>query len=353
MKYKFQFPLFKTMSRSCPICFTDNTAYIKCGKDCKESVCHDCMTSYIDVCSRDYNALPKCPTCKCDYFYEDLGPFCESYGSLAFNLLKNTVDITIETDMSKQMIELLTQQRKDFIRERFPVCIDTVINVVFATQLRKVVKENQKNKKRDNIRKCPNDFCYRGSLEYLEGCLKCNACTAMFCNDCDQKIATNKVHVCNKEDIETKNLIMGMIKCPSCKIPILKSAGCNHMTCSNCGTNFDYASGKEGGCGNSHNEEIKLKKDNAYLLSNMYPQFAEKLRNIEELEPKLPDIAPVRKHLANMIASHESSDIVKLLRLYSLYRKHTMHFNDYFIKLGELRKKGKELTMEYIDSVFT
>lgn len=73
--------------------------------------------------------------------------------------------------------------------------------------------------------------------------ISCTLCSTLFCSGCG-----NQPHdPAQCADFEEWNRIFNnssfWVKqnakpCPSCQVPIEKSTGCNHMTCSQCGTNF-------------------------------------------------------------------------------------------------------------------
>ena len=93
--------------------------------------------------------------------------------------------------------------------------------------------------RRQFSRKCTVPEC-RG---WLSSAWKCGLCDNYTCKDCF--IIRGKVqdahHECNKEDLETANLIRSSCKsCPKCGEAIEKQSGCDMMFCTSCHTPFSW-----------------------------------------------------------------------------------------------------------------
>ena len=83
---------------------------------------------------------------------------------------------------------------------------------------------------------CPSSDC-RGFVFKNE----CGTCKAKACMTCRELVQSLSDHVCNPDIVETLKLMTRDCKpCPSCKTPIHKSEGCDHMRCTFCGTRFSY-----------------------------------------------------------------------------------------------------------------
>lgn len=86
---------------------------------------------------------------------------------------------------------------------------------------------------------CPVDNC-RGYVQEDNHCALCKSNVCRFC----RKIAASN-HVCDVADMASVAFIHSDTKeCPnpSCKVPIQKSLGCDHMYCTHCRTHFKWES---------------------------------------------------------------------------------------------------------------
>ncbi|KAF9475831.1 hypothetical protein BDN70DRAFT_813399 [Pholiota conissans] len=73
-------------------------------------------------------------------------------------------------------------------------------------------------------------------------------CNYSWCKDCSQEVVHGGPrHSCDgSKELEMLIKENGWRLCPGCEIPVQKTAGCNHMTCSapGCNTHFCYQCGK-------------------------------------------------------------------------------------------------------------
>ena len=85
---------------------------------------------------------------------------------------------------------------------------------------------------------CPAVDC-RGFV--LPSEKKCGSCKKTVCMLCRAFEAAD--HKCDNETLKTLALLQADSKpCPKCCAPIFRTAGCNHMFCTNCRTHFDWLS---------------------------------------------------------------------------------------------------------------
>jgi hypothetical protein len=77
-------------------------------------------------------------------------------------------------------------------------------------------------------------------------CGTCKSAVCIRCHELESKNVTESGHhQCRPEDIMSVAAIHRESKqCPRCTTNIMRSAGCNHMFCTNCRTHFDWVSGK-------------------------------------------------------------------------------------------------------------
>jgi hypothetical protein len=90
------------------------------------------------------------------------------------------------------------------------------------------------------IRQCATASC-KGFCDTSTG--ECPVCIQTTCLRCNI-IKTTKEHKCNKEDMDTWQLIASQSKpCPNCATPISKTEGCDQMWCPGCHTAFSWQKG--------------------------------------------------------------------------------------------------------------
>lgn len=103
-------------------------------------------------------------------------------------------------------------------------------------------KRKYKNKNRP-VHKCSNENC-RG---FLSPKWDCNLCSTWTCKSCRVNIGTietKQTHICNKDDLDTANLLKNDSKpCPKCSVLIYKINGCDQMYCTQCHTPFSWNTG--------------------------------------------------------------------------------------------------------------
>lgn len=81
----------------------------------------------------------------------------------------------------------------------------------------------------------------KGCVGTVDNSFKCTTCWTKHCSIC-WKVA-DEGHVCDPADIQSIAVINKVSHCPKCRAPIIRSEGCDHMTCSICGTHYNYATG--------------------------------------------------------------------------------------------------------------
>lgn len=102
------------------------------------------------------------------------------------------------------------------------------------------------------VRRCT----FEGCKGFLSSVWKCGICANWVCPDCFEVKGLDKdiVHVCNKDMLDTANLIKKDTKpCPSCGEMIMKIEGCDQMFCTACHNPFSWISGKVITMGTIHN----------------------------------------------------------------------------------------------------
>lgn len=290
---------------TCLICFSPiNGLPVRCGApQCTAAMCAECASSLIDFSFRE-EIMPRCPNghCRNIILFKNIRSFPQIhkyYEVCMKELLKTKGDLAQKKANAEIMINKLRQERQTFIRDNFPAAVGLVANLAFGSKVNRLEKQ-----KRDKIaetlgsthRTCMNLMC-KGLLDENYKCVKC---ATQFCRECEQRFESG--HKCDENDRQSIAFIQNMVKCPKCSLPIERSEGCSYMRCSNCGTNFDYNTGKAGGMGNEHNAAVTAQK--RIMLSVAYetlltPTQLSLLIDIEAAEPRGKDDQTVTNLLKN------------------------------------------------------
>lgn len=186
--------------------------------------------------------------------------------------LMSSTQPELEKDM---LIEKLFKERKELFAEQ-----DRINNLHIVTEDDKTQYTNVRMKIRTITEKlkeledkpvevkivnhghCPGKNC----PGFVGQGWKCGLCNTKICGQCreiispeEQKNAkesammikehdwvSNKVHVCNEDTVQSiEHLKKSTYKsCPSCKVMIERSQGCNQMFCVNCKVFFDWKTGR-------------------------------------------------------------------------------------------------------------
>jgi ABC-type antimicrobial peptide transport system permease subunit len=289
----------------------------------------------------------------------------DTYEQLIILYLKNYSHDNIILEKNRiKLVEKIRKEKHDFISKSFPPSISFIIETSLNSKLKSIDKKNKKHIDQmvNKInKKCPNVMCNFGILDVDFVCM---TCSDKFCIKCETKILDDK-HVCKKEDIESLEEIEKLVKCPTCKLPVVKSYGCHHMTCSICKTNFDFVSGKIGGAGNHSNDTLVLKTDRkiSILLSEKKEydiQAINLLRKIENKEPENYSFNNIISFLKKYIDAEEKKDyksldklITQISKTYETY-KQRKHEKEKYLKhiftIKDLHDKN-QLTNEFLEKI--
>lgn len=319
---------------SCVICFDNLTTGTWCPlKNCDSKVCVDCTKEMLNFCLSE-NQMITCPKSGCSTQYilscmPQQIDVRELYQDVCVNYLINFTKLKVnEKNKYRQVIDKIREEKIEFMRKTHCAAISLVINVAYEKELKKVDKNN--NKTFDKLlkgRRCIGVLCKGIMLETpsVNGMIyKCEICFTEFCKECE--IAISNTHICKEDDVESVKAVNSMIKCPTCALPVIKSVGCNHITCAICRTNFDYITGEKSIDGNhTHDDAIRLREHNTLfeLYSSQYKNNKDLLTllvKIDTMQPKLVNIS----HIVNFIQKHPDltkETKYKLTMLYSSYIK--------------------------------
>jgi len=274
-------------SLECVVCFSDialKNSIICSGPNntqklgCQVGFCDNCFVEYLNFCQKNKNA-PVCinPECKEWYYYSQITnkPYLDLYLDvmLQYYNIEKGKDVVLDINNAK-IISVLRAERNKKLEAYFTPAINLVVKLAFSSRLKRINNKINKKNKLDisqTKRLCPLLMC-DGYLLANGDDLICTICEEIVCskcgnvkilknnnkNDSSVKNGTNQLveHKCSEEDIESLSFINSLPDCPNCKIKVFKNWGCDSITCSVCGTNFKYSTGKVGGHGSSNTKTV-------------------------------------------------------------------------------------------------
>lgn len=140
----------------------------------------------------------------------------------------------------KELGVLLTSQREEF---------KNTPSVVYRDIKGEIhLRDTRRNESGDTHRASFVFPCSRMEGEkkcegFLSTRWKCMMCGKKTCKDCHEP--DEEEHVCNPNTVESAKYIIDSTRaCPKCGARIQRTYGCNHMFCTGCKTNFNYATGE-------------------------------------------------------------------------------------------------------------
>lgn len=229
---------------SCEICIEtynkSNRICVKCDL-CGYESCINCCKTFI-LQQSDYI---HCMNCKREWSLNKLVKtfpktfINKEYKELSMKILFEK-EQTLLPQTQNYLLKLENKQRvKEQIRD-----IDEQIKRL--TELKNNLKQQLQNdilmeSNNKYIQKCTNQDC-RG---YLNTNWKCDMCDTTFCSECKLIKMETQNHVCDKQTLESIQLIEKETKaCPKCDMRIYKTDGCDQMWCTQCHTAFSWRTGK-------------------------------------------------------------------------------------------------------------
>ena len=271
------------MTKSCTICFCQfekqEKKYSCVEKECDNKICEECISTLIEF-SEKSNIIPKCPSQKCNGIFtlSDIKglhkDYINLYNSACFKYMMTDKGDSVKKRIQEaKILSDIRSERIKYLEKEYPKAISLVAQIAFNDRVKALDKQKGKlvNAQINTVnRTCMNLTCNG----FLDPNFVCMTCGTEFCKSCEKKLVNSPNHICAQEDLDSVNIVNSMVKCPGCKLPVFKNEGCDSITCSNCGINFAYTTGKIGGHG-SHN--VKLQK-------TISIKKKEKLSNILEKE---------------------------------------------------------------------
>jgi hypothetical protein len=316
----------------CTICYIDQPYSIQHGKTTKNQYikCSNCQQEVCITCQIKFGK-GSCMFCnmvwKRSFIDEQIdSKFYETY--VKPKKIEELLQIEKEKLPSIQpLVEWEKQIRQEKEKKRFGLNNGTILERPTLSKIQ--IKQ---------IFPCPMEAC-RGFI--TKG--KCSVCNIELCVRCHKKICEN--HICKTEDIQSICAIYQETKqCPRCTTFIYKTAGCNHMYCTNCHTHFDWNTGnilKTSTNGhyinverfkqspsllaNENEKEEKGEEEGKYTFSLFHPKYSE-----EEMS-----MFAISKGLIHSF--YEDGNCIRLLKRkkydsVDLEMKYQMKMEDYAIK---------------------
>ncbi len=315
---------------SCFVCFDEiENLKISCfNPSCKYVMCEECFEELINLVSKNSEKL-ECPVKGCvgefSFVVDSLSTkLSEKYYNMLWRWLsnekKNYLD---EKNRTAIYLEKIRTEKIKFIEETFPLAISHCAKIAFAGKLRKTNLEMAKRAKEESVsyRACFSIICVGKLKDWV-----CDVCEVKYCKECHRM--DNENHKCKKEDVESLKIVENMIKCPKCGTPIVKSLGCNSMSCTRCKTNFNYATGNKTISGNPHNVDFIFKEYktlyteySSFLKGKGWNSELLKLKEFNRITPKKPPENLYLSYLQKMMKKEKVSKASKA-RLGIKYREY-------------------------------
>lgn len=333
---------------------------ISCDNGCEMYMCELCFETMVKFLNKE-SILPKCPNtaCKAEYYLSHLDGYdielSSDYLSVLHKYLMTKHDKEISfQDMKEKLIDEFYKNKLKYINS-YPKAITKIINIAYAKKL-KSVKDTIKikiNQKLNGLKKpCFNPLC----IGKLDKEYKCVLCNRSYCFECEMK--KDDGHVCDENIIKDKEYIKTIPKCPKCSLPILKSWGCDNMTCSHCKTNFSYMNGTYTVAGNhAGDEQIKLKskRETLFMLYEKHyscPLIKELLLNIDDkyIAPRSDD------KLIKLLKEPDSfENLKKIGQEYEMIINSKNEYKFYQSLVSEIESSHKNKTMNahFLNKILT
>lgn len=351
------------VDNTCLICFDeiDGNIYSCADKTCSCKTCLDCTEALISF-SYNEKKIPDCPVDGCNSVYTIDGlkgisdKSIDEYRNACLEFfLRGSGDKVSKIVEKQKMLHKLREEKKKFIKDKFPAAIALIASITFSSRVNKLEKQKAKNiqaKLEESKRRCMVLTC----TGFLNDSLKCMSCSAQFCERCEK--VKEGDHVCRQEDIDTIDLIKSMIKCPKCMLPVFKNGGCDSITCSNCGTYFVYSTGKMGGSG-SVNEKITI-RENMNIASEydyLPAEIVEKLSIIQNKKPKEVSkdsiLIPLKYYFKTNKYTESAKKLAKKISTYYTYLYKNKYYQKRIIHIEKIlgENKSHEDILREIDKV--
>ena len=352
----------------CYVCCSDikKLQEIKCSSLlCTNYICAPCVVQYFTLCLEE-NQNPLCAIPCCNHYYDikTISPLLSKkqlrlYKKAVVNYYDKRESDNIDRQINNVvLLDRIMNERKKFIEENFPAAIYKMATITLPKEIVNVKRSKELLAKKSYKVPCHIMRC-KG---YLGEKNECNLCGATFCDKCDQKVSSDVyiIHTCKPEDIATLEELNKLIKCPGCKSPVIKSEGCNYITCARCGIGFDYRSGKKDTSEHTATnvQYTEKKTDNSFLHSvkDLIDKSSKPIKitrligEIEDCRPKTPSFNKINTLLIEMRNEKEKENIVQkrdaIVKAAQQYQKKCIMHKQYQRYLNEIEVALREGTLK-------
>ena len=356
----------------CIICFSPIIKKLQslscCDPSCTSCICLDCGGALLEF-SAGEKEIPRCPAISCRQHYllsqvKLLDSDFESvavYSQLCFDHFVREKKDELDNKVNHaSMMENIRKQKVDFIDTNFPIAIALTIKYALSSKLKAVNVASRSNVRKSLVsmnKKCFNACC-PGKLDDVTG--TCIVCNTVFCKECEMPKFNG--HVCTQENIDSVQFVKTLIKCPTCRLPVIRSWGCNFITCSVCKTNFDYTTGVKTVDGNHQHVHTTL-NTTTKLSERISCLDIDKslLIQIDRLAPGEPVLTRIISLLANVYnananvkvnanANKNNSAYLQIAKEYEKYKCAQYAYKAYYRALVNIEQHNvaKTLTDEIL-----
>jgi hypothetical protein len=340
------------MEETCVVCYEPDELdnLIKCGNpDCTTYMCQSCGDRFVEI-SKNEATVPACPNSNCGVHYPSSQFRNARTRALQQELVFDYLTMRVRDALSvsanqKAMLERIRKERNEFIRGNFSTAVNLVINIALESKRRRIGKANQLKILRhvENRHRCQNFMCNG----YLDSDFVCAVCESSFCKECHKRAERGTPHECKKEDVDSVRFVSELVKCPECHSPVLRSWGCNAITCSICRINFDYVTGRRCKAGNHTMDPKLILRQQTASVSEMFPDSPH-TRLLERIDALRPAEYPF-ENIQRAIKNNESKNKVAIK--YSKYLSWKMRSKVFFACIDELGKMGEFPTEAGLEAI--
>lgn len=342
---------------NCLICFerkNKNDIQLSCcNKHCNSIVCSDCIISFIKYSVKE-NQMIMCPdiNCKSLILHSEIEKLPidirNMYYITCVSYIKNiNIDSINKIQSLNNAVEKLRAEKLTFITKEYPKAITSIIKIAMKNSLNKTNKNNKAKIQEilQNNKKCFNILC-NGTLNSNYECITCEI---VYCKICEIKKTDN--HTCKQDDIDSLTFINSLVKCPKCKFPVIRSYGCDMITCSVCRTHFNYNTGEQTTVGNHNAHEQFVVKKNLTLNDRYNGLYSSE---IMILLIKIQDYLVVEISIDSVInlilKQEENKKVSKKFEMYILNKTKRKHFIKCIEKIEELHN-DKKINILILDKI--
>lgn len=349
----------------CTVCLSKYKSefVIRCFQ-CDTGICKVCFLDYLNYCD-DESVYPGCASSECSgcFLFREIGEVLKEkeigryYSVVVKVTLKDEAKTLDELYIKKELIEKLIRGRINFLKKEAGKGVMVVINSVYKDELYKIQHRHTKSidllSKKDNTKPCIRLLC-KGHLKSFRNNLRCILCKTKVCIKCEKEYLTK--HKCSSDDVKSVKAMNKIVKCPKCKVRIVRHTGYIHMKCAGCGQHFNYTTGKEEGVGaTGKNDKIYLIKSRAlskvYDLSSDTDTLAH-LRLFERSEPGVPNkkeilrIADSIRRKRDVKIVESKSDCIRLCLSIERYKRSKDKYRKYIHLSNKVEKALRDKDYE-------